>query len=290
MKKLTFFLRLVTLVNTALLVHGASRVAAQESPGPAPTAAPAAPAEPVVRLAPGAEDVLKLSRAKVGDDVIVAFVQNPGRRYNLTADEVLYLRKAGVPDRVLTAMLNQSSRPALPAPPPAAPAPSTPPTPPGYATQNALNAPSPVYQAAPDYAPAEATYVAPEPASYYYNSYPSYGYSYSYPAFSLGFGFGAGCSYPYYGGYYCRYPYYGYGSYNCGYPYYGGYYCGNGYRNGYYYANGCYKNGYYYANERPGWGIEVDEAAAKKFPYDSKHPLNGGWGEIRRKDGTIIKQ
>jgi len=50
------------------------------------------------------------------------------------------------------------------------------------------------------------------------------------------------------------------------------------------------KNGYYYANERPGWGIEVDEAAAKKFPYDSKHPLNGGWGEIRRKDGTIIKQ
>lgn len=50
------------------------------------------------------------------------------------------------------------------------------------------------------------------------------------------------------------------------------------------------KNGYYYANERPGWGIEVDEAAAKKYPYNAQQPLNGGWGEVRRKDGTIIKQ
>lgn len=50
------------------------------------------------------------------------------------------------------------------------------------------------------------------------------------------------------------------------------------------------KDGYFYANEAPGWGIEVDEAAAKKYPYRSDQPLNGGWGEIRRKDGTIIKQ
>lgn len=50
------------------------------------------------------------------------------------------------------------------------------------------------------------------------------------------------------------------------------------------------KNGYYWANERPGWGIEVNEAEAKKYPFNSQQPLNGGWGEIRRKDGTIIKQ
>jgi mannonate dehydratase len=60
--------------------------------------------------------------------------------------------------------------------------------------------------------------------------------------------------------------------------------------------SGCPKleNGYYWANEAPGWGIEVDEAAAKKYPFSTgegrRGNLNGGWGEIRRRDGTIIKQ
>ena len=54
------------------------------------------------------------------------------------------------------------------------------------------------------------------------------------------------------------------------------------------------RNGYLYATEAPGWGIEVDEKAAAKYPYGSfegeRGKLNGGWGEIRRRDGTIIKQ
>ncbi|HZT29546.1 MAG TPA: enolase C-terminal domain-like protein [Bryobacteraceae bacterium] len=54
------------------------------------------------------------------------------------------------------------------------------------------------------------------------------------------------------------------------------------------------KDGYLYANEAPGWGIEVDEKLAAKYPYgEGRGPwrnLNGGWGEIRRRDGTIIKQ
>jgi mannonate dehydratase len=55
------------------------------------------------------------------------------------------------------------------------------------------------------------------------------------------------------------------------------------------------ENGYYYANEAPGWGIEVNEAAAKKYPFGSgesgeRKDLNGGWGIIRRRDGTVIKQ
>ncbi|MBI5281350.1 MAG: starvation-sensing protein RspA [Candidatus Solibacter usitatus] len=61
--------------------------------------------------------------------------------------------------------------------------------------------------------------------------------------------------------------------------------------------HGCpeLKNGYYYASEAPGWGIEVDEAAAKKYPFGAsergtQQQYNGGWGEIRRRDGTIIKQ
>lgn len=54
------------------------------------------------------------------------------------------------------------------------------------------------------------------------------------------------------------------------------------------------KEGYLYANEAPGWGIEVDENAAKKYPFGrdrgERSRLNGGWGEVRRRDGTVIKQ
>jgi len=61
--------------------------------------------------------------------------------------------------------------------------------------------------------------------------------------------------------------------------------------------HGCpvLKNGYLYPNDAPGWGIEVDEKAAAKYPYGfnergERGTLNGGWGEIRKPDGTIIKQ
>ena len=50
------------------------------------------------------------------------------------------------------------------------------------------------------------------------------------------------------------------------------------------------KGGYFYANDAPGWGIEIDEAAAAKHPFTRQDPLNGGWGEIRLPDGQIIKQ
>ncbi|MDB5735700.1 MAG: Mandelate racemase/muconate lactonizing enzyme C-terminal domain protein [Alphaproteobacteria bacterium] len=50
------------------------------------------------------------------------------------------------------------------------------------------------------------------------------------------------------------------------------------------------KGGYLYANDGPGWGMEIDEAAAAKHPFDRNSPLNGGWGEVRLPDGQIIKQ
>jgi mannonate dehydratase len=61
--------------------------------------------------------------------------------------------------------------------------------------------------------------------------------------------------------------------------------------------SGCpeLKNGYMYANEAPGWGIEVNEAAAKKYPFGygetgERQRYNGGWGVVRKRDGTLIKQ
>ena len=55
------------------------------------------------------------------------------------------------------------------------------------------------------------------------------------------------------------------------------------------------KDGYLWANEKPGWGIEVDEKAAAKYPFGhtetgERQRLNGGWGTVRRRDGAVIKQ
>ena len=49
------------------------------------------------------------------------------------------------------------------------------------------------------------------------------------------------------------------------------------------------RDGYLWVSEKPGWGIEIDEKEAAKAPFTAS-PLNGGWGEIRLRDGTVIKQ
>jgi mannonate dehydratase len=51
------------------------------------------------------------------------------------------------------------------------------------------------------------------------------------------------------------------------------------------------KDGYLWVNEKPGWGIEIDEKVAAKYPFTAgRNNLNGGWGELRLRDGTVIKQ
>jgi len=47
-------------------------------------------------------------------------------------------------------------------------------------------------------------------------------------------------------------------------------------------------DGAMWSNERPGLGIDVDEALAAKYPFP-EHPVNGAWPEIRRADGTVQK-
>jgi mannonate dehydratase len=54
------------------------------------------------------------------------------------------------------------------------------------------------------------------------------------------------------------------------------------------------KDGYVYPNEKPGWGVEINEKAAAKYPFgnenESRKALNGGWGVVRRADGSVINQ
>jgi mannonate dehydratase len=50
------------------------------------------------------------------------------------------------------------------------------------------------------------------------------------------------------------------------------------------------KDGYMLASERPGHGVEVDEALAAKFPIPPGPPhFDHSWGTTRRRDGTVIR-
>jgi mannonate dehydratase len=48
------------------------------------------------------------------------------------------------------------------------------------------------------------------------------------------------------------------------------------------------RDGYMWANERPGLGIDIDEAQAARYPFP-EHRYNGAWEAIRMDDGTIVR-
>jgi mannonate dehydratase len=49
------------------------------------------------------------------------------------------------------------------------------------------------------------------------------------------------------------------------------------------------RSGAMWANDEPGWGMDVDEEKAAKYPWPDQ-PLRGGWAPLRRADGTICRQ
>lgn len=48
------------------------------------------------------------------------------------------------------------------------------------------------------------------------------------------------------------------------------------------------RGGYLWCNDKPGLGVDVDEALAAKYPFPEDH-LNGSWPEVRRADGTVVR-
>ena len=83
--------------------------ATAQTPAPTTTAAstPTATDSAPVRLPYGVEDVLKLSRAQISEDVTLNFIRNSGTIYNLAPTDIVYLRNQGVSDRVINTMLDQ---------------------------------------------------------------------------------------------------------------------------------------------------------------------------------------
>jgi hypothetical protein len=102
-------------------------------------------------LPPGVQDVLKLTRAGLSEDLILTQVRTSGATYSLTADQIIYLSNQGVSQNVIKAIMPpDGSAPPAPAPAPAATA---------YAPAPAYVPPAP----APAYVPSAQTVAAPAP-------------------------------------------------------------------------------------------------------------------------------
>ena len=87
---------------------------------------------------PMTSDVLKLAKSGVGDDVLLAFVQNQRGLFRLSTDDILTLKDAKVGSDVIRAMLNHDvvATPVAAPPPPPPPAPVVIQAPPVYLDPN----------------------------------------------------------------------------------------------------------------------------------------------------------
>jgi hypothetical protein len=109
--KTNAFSRLGLLAVLALPVHTAN---SQAPATPGASAGPSAqvqssPASPLAPLPPSAAEVLTLSGAGAGEDVILAYVRGCPTPFNLSAGAILRLKEAGVTSPVLVAMLTHDS-------------------------------------------------------------------------------------------------------------------------------------------------------------------------------------
>ena len=143
-----------------------------QAPGaPVPGVPEQAQAAVPVNLSPGAAEVVRLASSGVGDDVVLAYIQNSQAPFSLSADNVLYLKDVGLSPQVTSAMLSHDSalRGQAQQYAPAAPAPVGPPP-------VAPMAPAPAAQPPQVIAPPPA-YVtsAPVDVGYFYNDLSPYG-------------------------------------------------------------------------------------------------------------------
>jgi len=144
------------------------------------TNAPASPAEPVpaiatapAKLSPGLEEIVQLAQAGVGDDVLLAYVENSPTSYKLEVDEILYLHDLGISAEVISGLVRHGQS-SPEAPPTLAGAPSQPSTPAGNAD---TNPPPPAAEAEASNANAYAVTPPVEPVNnnYFYQTLAPYG-------------------------------------------------------------------------------------------------------------------
>lgn len=151
---------------TALLFM---RVYAQPVPGPENVGAPEnlspdVPGETLapVAVSPPVGEVIRLAQSGVGEDVVLAYVQNSTGGFELTSDQILYLRDIGVSSPVISAMLNRDA--GLRNQPPQAQPSTPPPAPPSVPVEAPLTPSAPTEVSSP-----------PPQVNYFYSSLSPYG-------------------------------------------------------------------------------------------------------------------
>jgi hypothetical protein len=186
---------LLTMIALAALAWGANIAQAQSSPTATTstgTAQPVAAAQAAPQLSYGVPEILQLNQAKVGDSVIINYIQNSGNNYGLNAAQIIYLRQQGISESVINAMLTQRSQSAPAAPVATA---SSSDSSAAYSSQTSTAAAQPTTTYVQS-DPSSTVYVVPSTPTYYY-SYPYpyyYPYYYGWPAVSLSFGWNSRCS------------------------------------------------------------------------------------------------
>jgi len=85
-------------------------------------------AQAAASLSPGLQEVVKLSKAQVGDEVIIGFIKKSGESYHLSAEDILSLKDQGVSQTVISTLLQAQGAPISAASPPT-PAPQPEPSP-----------------------------------------------------------------------------------------------------------------------------------------------------------------
>ncbi len=148
-----------------------------------PDAAARAEAVAPASLSPGAAEVIRLATAGVGDEVVLSYIRNSQAQFNLSADDVLYLKDLGLPAGITSAMLDhdgtlraqeQQYAPAAVSPAPVAPAPAA--VAPAPAPAAPVAAPAPAAAPAVAVAPAPVYVSSPPPdVAYFYDSLAPYG-------------------------------------------------------------------------------------------------------------------
>src|ERR1019366_1422047 len=105
------------------------------------------------------QDVVKLVKAGLGEEVILAHIKNSGAFYNLSADQLIYLHDQGTSENEIKALMGTGSSTT-----PANPAPASVPTPvmTSPAPPPAVTSPAPV-PATATYAPAPVAQTVPMP-------------------------------------------------------------------------------------------------------------------------------
>lgn len=190
--------RIGCLVSFTLLAGMAGLAGAEPAQSPTPGGGLASTASATVSFSQGIRDVLKMLDAKVDASIVEAYIKSSSIAFNPSASEIIALKQRGVPDEVITTVLQRGAEVrAQLAMGAQATAPPAPPANPGPPMGNGYGAASPY----PDYS----------------------GYADAYPYGDYGYG------YPYYGSAYFGYPY-SYWWYNNWYPwafyspFYHGYY------------------------------------------------------------------